>query len=294
MQDILQNLPNEKKNSRAWIGLVILLVYFGLYVGFNILATSLVEIDDSVFLNQDPISLLVTQAVSQIIMFIVVAILITYLLLKFDFKYFFPRVDSKEILFTVMIAIGSMFVISAIGEWNMSLDFGNSDFAKWARKSEDQLKVVTEHLTNFQSVQHFLMAFLAVAIIPAISEELVFRGLIQNLFTRVLRNHHLSIWVTGLIFAAIHLQFFGLAPRMLLGVLFGYLYQWSGKLTTAIIGHLVNNGVALILLYLAQSDLISITEEQMEQSAPWPAVLLFGIITAFLLSRYHKLYNTHA
>ena len=294
MQDILQNLPDEKKNTRAWIGLIILLVYFGLYVGFNILASTLVEIDDSVFLNQDPISLLMTQAISQVIMFIVVAILITYLLLKFDFKYFFPRVDGKEVLFTVFIAVGSMFVISAIGEWNMSLDFGDSDFGKWARKSEDQLKVVTEHLTNFQSIQHFLLAFLAVAIIPAVAEELVFRGLIQSLFTRVLKNHHVSIWLTGLIFAAIHLQFFGFAPRMLLGVLFGYLYQWSGKLTTAMIGHLVNNGLALILLYLAQSDLISLTEEQMEQSAPWPAVVIFGVITAFLLHRYHKNYQSNA
>lgn len=294
MQDILQHLPVEKQNSRAWIGLVILLGYFSLYAGFNVLASTLVEIDDSVFLNQDPISLLVTQAVSQVVMFIVVAILITYLLLKFDFKYFFPPVNSKEILFSISIAIGSMFIISAVGEWNMNLDFGDSDFSKWARKSEDQLKVVTEHLTNFQSIGHFLLAFLAVAIIPAIAEELVFRGLIQSLFTRVLKNHHISIWLTGFIFAAIHFQFFGLAPRMLLGVLFGYLYHWSGKLTTAMIGHLVNNGLALILLLLAQKDLISLTEEQMEQSAPWPAVVVFGIITAFLFQRFYKLYHTDA
>lgn len=294
MQDILQHLPVEKQNSRAWIGLVILLGYFSLYAGFNVLASTLVEIDDSVFLNQDPISLLVNQAVSQVVMFIVVAILITYLLLKFDFKYFFPPVNSKEILFSISIAIGSMFIISAVGEWNMNLDFGDSDFSKWARKSEDQLKVVTEHLTNFQSIGHFLLAFLAVAIIPAIAEELVFRGLIQSLFTRVLKNHHISIWLTGFIFAAIHFQFFGLAPRMLLGVLFGYLYHWSGKLTTAMIGHLVNNGLALILLLLAQKDLISLTEEQMEQSAPWPAVVVFGIITAFLFQRFYKLYHTDA
>lgn len=294
MQDILQHLPDEKQNSRAWVGLIILLGYFSLYAAFNILASTLVEIDDSVFLNQDPISLLVTQAISQVVMFIVVAILITYLLLKFDFKYFFLKVSGVEVLFPVAIAIGSMFVISAVGEWNMSLDFGDSDFAKWARKSENQLKVITEHLTNFQSTQHFLLAFLAVAIIPAIAEELVFRGLIQSLFTRVLKNHHIAIWLTGLIFATIHFQFFGFAPRMLLGVLFGYLYHWSGNLTTAMIGHLVNNGLALILLLLAQQDFIHITEEQMEQSAPWPVVLIFGIFTAFLLNRFYKLYQPDA
>lgn len=294
MQDILQNLPQEKQNNRAWIGLAILIGYFSIYTAFNIIASSLVEIDDSVFLSQDPISLLITQAVIQVLMFIVVAILITYLILKFDFKYFFPGVSAKEVLLTTGIAISSMVIISAVGEWNMNLEFGESEFAQWARKSEDQLKVITEHITNFQSIQHFLMAFLAVAIIPAIAEELVFRGLIQSLFTKVLKNHHISIWLTGLIFAAIHLQFFGLAPRMLLGVLFGYLYHWSGKLSTAIIGHLINNGLAIVLLYLTQQDVISISPEQMEESAPWPAVLIFGIAAAFLLSRFYKYYQTDA
>ena len=294
MQDILQYLPQNKQNSRAWIGLIILVSYFLLYVAFNVAASSMIEIDENVILNQNPISLLVSQAVSQVIMFIVIAILITYLLLKFDFKHFFPGVSGKEVLMLFGIAVGSMVLISAVGEWNMKLDFGDSDFAQWARKSEDQLKVITEHLTTFQSTQHFLLAFLAVAIIPAIAEELIFRGLMQSLFTRVLKNHHIAIWLTGFIFAAIHLQFFGLAPRMLLGVLFGYLYHWSGKLTTAIIGHLINNGLALVLLLLAQHKVLDVSPEQMEQSAPWPAVVFFGILTVFLLSRFHKLYQSNA
>jgi len=294
MQDILQYLPSEKQKTRAWIGLIILLGYFLGYVILNVAASSLVEIDDSLILSQDPVSLLISQGVSQILMFIVIAILITYLLLKFDFKYFFPAVDGKEILMTLGIAIGSMVIISAIGEWNMNLDFGESDFAQWARKSEDQLKAITEHITTFQSTQHFLLAILAVAIIPAIAEELVFRGLIQNLFIKVLKNPHVSIWLTGFIFSAIHLQFFGFAPRMLLGVLFGYLYHWSGKLSIAMIGHLINNGLAVILLYLAQKDMIDVSLEQMEQSAPWPAVLLFGLLTIFLLFRFHKQYQADA
>lgn len=294
MQNILQNLAPEKQYTKAWIGLFILLTYFVIYVAFNIAATSLVEIDSQIILNQNPTTLLIQQGITQFIMFIVVAILITYFLIKFDIKYFFQGVDGIEVLLTIAISIGSMVLISAVGEWNLNLDFGSSDFAKWARKSEDQLKVITEHITNFQSTYHFALAILAVAIIPAISEELIFRGLIQNFMIKVFKNPHVSIWLTGFIFAAIHLQFFGLAPRMLLGVLFGYLYHWSGKLTLAMLGHFINNGLALALLFLSQREVIAISSEQMEQSAPWPVVLIFGVITSYLLLKFYQRYRHHA
>jgi len=181
-----------------------------------------------------------------------------------------------------------MVVNSAIGEWNMNLDFGSSDFAEWAKMSEEQLKVLTEHLTNFTSTTHFVLAIVVVAIIPAIGEELLFRGLIQNMFSKAFGNHHVAIWVTGFIFAAIHMQFFGVMPRMFLGVLFGYLYHWSGNLSIAMIGHLANNGLALIALYLAQKDVVEVSPEQMEQSAPWPAVLLFDVLSFVLIRMFYK------
>ena len=294
MQDILQNLPESKRTSRAWIGISILITYLLIFTLINVLASTVVEVDDQFLLSQNPISLLITQAVSQFFMFIVVGILISFLLLKFDIKDFFNRTPWIIVGYCVAIAFGSMVVISAIGEWNMNLDFGDSDFALWAKKSEEQLKILTEHITNFQSLTHFLLAIFAVAIIPAIGEELIFRGLIQSLFVRVLKNHHVAIWLTGFIFAAIHLQFFGLAPRMLLGVVFGYMYHWSGKLSTAMIGHLVNNGLALLFLYVAQSGVVDISTEQLDEAAPWPMVLISLIVTAFLLFKFQKQVRTDA
>ena len=294
MQDILQNLPESKRTSRAWIGISILITYLLIFTLINVLASTVVKVDDQFLLSQNPISLLISQAVSQFFMFIVVGILISFLLLKFDIKDFFNRTPWIIVGYCVAIAFGSMVVISAIGEWNMNLDFGDSDFALWAKKSEEQLKILTEHITNFQSLTHFLLAIFAVAIIPAIGEELIFRGLIQSLFVRVLKNHHVAIWLTGFIFAAIHLQFFGLAPRMLLGVVFGYMYHWSGKLSTAMIGHLVNNGLALLFLYVAQSGVVDISTEQLDEAAPWPMVLISLIVTAFLLFKFQKQVRTDA
>lgn len=284
MQDILRNNPEDKHQSRAWaygLGLTA-------YISLVMILGNDGEVDTDMILGIDPIFLLGAQGVAAILMFIGVPALFNGIALKIPLKEYFPGISLSTIGLTVLISISCMVVNSAIGEFNMNLDFGSSDFAGWAKQSEEQLKVLTEHLTNFTSPTHFILAFIVVAIIPAIGEELLFRGLIQNMFSKAFNNPHIAIWLTGFIFAAIHMQFFGVMPRMFLGVLFGYLYHWSGKLSVAMIGHLVNNGLALIALYLAQKDIVQVSPEQMEEAAPWPAVLIFAVISFFLLKTFYK------
>lgn len=289
MQDILRKFAEEKRRRVAVISGIALTAI----ISFIMLLGADGTMDPSIILNFDPIFMLALQAAQSIFLFFGIPLLFVLVILRVSFKDFFPLLNWQELLYTFLIAICGMVVISAIGEWNMNLDFGDSAFAKWARASEDFLKVVTEHLTTFSSFGHFLLAFVVIAIIPGIGEELLFRGLIQSNFKTALGSHHAAIWITGFIFAAIHLQFFGLAPRMLLGVLFGYLYHWSGKLSVAMLAHTVNNGVAVILLYLVQSGKIEMTEAQMDASAPWPAVLIFGALGTFLLVSFKKNVSIH-
>ncbi|MEO9482498.1 MAG: CPBP family intramembrane glutamic endopeptidase [Ekhidna sp.] len=285
MQDILRNNPEDKQQTWAWAFGLGLTAYISIVM---MLGNSGEDVDTDMILGMNPIFLLAAQGVIATLMFIAVPALFNGIALKIPFSEYFPKVSLSTAGLTLLICISFMVVNSAIGEWNMNLDFGSSDFAKWAKGSEEQLKVLTEHLTNFTSPTHFILAIVVIAIIPAIGEEFLFRGLIQNLFSKAFSNHHVAIWVTGFIFAAIHMQFFGVMPRMFLGVLFGYLYHWSGKLTVAMIGHLVNNGLALIALYMAQKDVVEVSPEQMEQAAPWPAVLVFAVITFFLLRMFYK------
>ncbi|MEO9872905.1 lysostaphin resistance A-like protein [Ekhidna sp.] len=285
MQEILRNNPEDKHRARAWAFGLGLSAYISIVM---ILGSGGSEVDTDAILRLDPIFLLAIQGIVATLMFIGVSALFIGIALKIPFSEFFPKVSLSTVVMVILISISFMVVNSAIGEWNMNLDFGDSEFANWAQQSEEQLKVLTEHLTNFTSTTHFILAFVVVAIIPAIGEELLFRGLIQNFFSKAFANHHVAIWITGFLFAAIHMQFFGVMPRMFLGVLFGYLYHWSGKLTVAMIGHLVNNGLALIALYLANSGTIEVSPEEIEQSAPWPAVLVFVVISFFLIRSFYK------
>ena len=120
-----------------------------------------------------------------------------------------------------------------------------------------------------------------VAIIPGIGEEFVFRGLIQNHIFGISKNIHIAIWVSAFLFSLFHMQFYGIIPRMLLGVLFGYLYYFSGNIIYPMVAHFFNNGFTLVMLYLFQHNIVEYNIDDSEV-LPWPQVIFFTALTLVL------------
>ena len=91
------------------------------------------------------------------------------------------------------------------------------------------------------------------ALLPAFAEELTFRGTLQQIMANGERQKakvHIAIWVTAILFSAIHMQFLGFIPRMLMGALFGYMFVWTGTLWIPILMHFTNNAFAISAYYL--------------------------------------------
>lgn len=165
---------------------------------------------------------------------------------------------------------------------NMHLPGFLADFERWAKAKEEALKELTVYLTRFGSPGEFILGLLVFGLIPAVGEELVFRGVVQKQFIRWFRNPHAGIWVTALIFGAIHLQFYGMLPRTLLGALLGYLYWWSGNIWVPILGHFINNGFTVLMMYLLQRKVIDFDLDTTD-AMPWPSVLFSLAASAALL-----------
>ncbi len=153
---------------------------------------------------------------------------------------------------TPFIVIGFMPIDSWIIDWNQSISLPESfkGIETWAKDSEMRMETLTKYLTSFQNFSEFLAAILVMAVIHAVGEELLFRGILQNKLQLLTKNYHIAIWITAFIFSTIHFQFYGFVPRLLLGALFGYLYVWSGNLAIPILAHFVNNGFTLVLIYV--------------------------------------------
>jgi membrane protease YdiL (CAAX protease family) len=194
----------------------------------------------------------------------------------------------------LIVAIGLCFLvaISPLVEWNMNFQFPDflQGFGEWARSQEDKLAKMTAFLTDFETPEKFLLAFVVIAILPGIGEELVFRGLIQNELWRGGKNIHVAIWLSAFLFSAIHMQFFGFVPRLLLGALFGYLYYWSGNLMVPMFAHFFHNGFTVTMLYLFNIGSIDIDIDS-EESAPVTLVALCAVLTFTLLYFFKKQYS---
>jgi membrane protease YdiL (CAAX protease family) len=194
---------------------------------------------------------------------------------------------------TALITVALVFVFTGVNsifiEWNQNIKFPDG-IEQPLKDLEEMLRKQTEFLTKFDSIGQLILAVVVVSILPGIGEELVFRGIIQREFYRATRNIHVSIWVSAAIFSAIHIQFYGFVPRMLLGALFGYLYYWSGSLTMSMLAHLFNNGMMVVALYFYQQGALDIDVESTE-AAPWPIVAMSTAATGLLGFLFWKFYR---
>ncbi len=298
---------NQDIKVSPWLLMLVLTVYTiaGLF-GFAVLSQLLmlpffnfdVELMQEVFTYpaehpESRIPLLISQGLTSIGAFFVTPYLFLRTFLKVPLQSFFtiPKPIAQPIIMTAIITFSFMVVNSVVVEWNQNIELPSfmSWFESQAKSKEVQLQQLTEYLTNFDGLWQFIVGLIVIALIPAIGEEFLFRGLLQNLFQKGFGNPHMAIWLTAMLFGAFHFQFYGAFPRMLLGVLFGYLYFWSGHLSLAMIGHFINNGFTLVTLYFNSQIDYNITVEP--ELPPTSLLVLFSVICAALLIVFRKYFQ---
>ncbi|MBR5328058.1 MAG: CPBP family intramembrane metalloprotease [Paludibacteraceae bacterium] len=192
-----------------------------------------------------------------IALFLVPSLLVAYLVSKSPIKWL--KLDTRPELKSALWAIGIMLValpaINLLAHLNqqMVLPTWLSGVEEWMKSKEAEAEWLTKQFMSATTIGGLLVNLFLMAVLPALSEEITFRGVLQRLLSpkNSSLNSHLSIWLTAIIFSAIHMQFYGFIPRMLLGALFGYMFVWTGSLWVPMLMHFVNNGMAVLLYYIA-------------------------------------------
>ncbi|GAB3935008.1 CPBP family intramembrane glutamic endopeptidase [Larkinella terrae] len=188
-----------------------------------------------------------------------------------------------------LLTITFMPLNGLIIEWNQNIDLPDSfaGLEEWMKQKEDQMAGLTNFLTNFTSPIELVMALIVIGLIPGIGEEVLFRGMLQRKLAQWTGNVHVAIWLSALIFSAIHVQFYGFVPRALLGALFGYLYLWSGNIWVPILAHAVNNSFTVLMVWLFHRRMISVDIENTE-SVPLTGALISLLLTIGFLAFFRK------
>lgn len=274
-------------------------VFIGPLIGFGISAlfyegNLLAELQSS---KPDPaifLPVMVTQGITSLLGLIIIPAIYVSKIEHKSLKPFFKQESDLLKTCALIVAIGLCFLVamSPVVEWNMHFQFPEflQEFGTWARAQEDKLTEMTKLLTSFSTPGEFILGLLVIALLPGIGEELVFRGLIQNELYRGSKNIHAAIWTSAILFSAIHMQFFGFVPRMLLGALFGYLYHWSGNLAVPMIAHFFHNGFTLTMIYLYNIGTVEVNIDS-EESAPLTLVGLCMVFTFTLMYFFKKHYK---
>ena len=200
-----------------------------------------------------------------------------------------PTGQSIVLVFVLIFVINPF--INFTGEINSGMHFPEwlSGVETWMRNAEDTAEKLTKAFLKVESAGGYLFNLFMIAVLPAIGEELLFRGVIQKLFTQMTRNHHWGIWLSAALFSALHLQFYGFIPRMLLGGMFGYLLVWSGSLWLPVIAHFINNAAAVTLLYLIDTGAVSPRIEEFGTGAgEWYIALISFAVGLYLFFALRK------
>jgi abortive infection protein len=181
-----------------------------------------------------------------------------------------------SILGVVVCMVVAIPFMNYIIDWNeaMHLPKALAGVESWMRESEKAAQAITDQILDMQSVGELLIVLLIVGVLAGVGEELTFRGILQRLILDKCRNRHIAIWTAAFIFSAIHFQFYGFIPRLLLGAFFGYLLIGSGNLWLPIIAHFLNNAMTTLYTYFSKDNLFLTSYETIgtaDSSTVWMA-----------------------
>ncbi len=195
----------------------------------------------------------ILQLFSSVGLFVIPPIVYAVIVSKTAFQKLSLSTTSNGInyLLILLLMVVSMPFLSWLIEANetMALPRFLSGIEEWMRDAENQAGMLTKAFLKYDGLGSLFYVLIIVAIVPAVGEELLFRGVLQKIFIKWFNNPHLGIWVTAFAFSALHMQFFGFFPRMLLGLVFGYAFFWSKSLWLPIVGHFINNGTVVFASY---------------------------------------------
>lgn len=295
---MFQSSPHKPENSPFVQMLFLMLFAIGGLIVFAIIGMVLVLLTSgfdglraAALGNPSHISALKILVVAQQIgLFLAPAILLAVIeRKKLTNFYGFNAPKVNWLLLIAVLSICWMPIMGLSMEWNQKMVFPEflKGIEKWMRTMEDSAAKTTEAILKMNNVGDLLVNLLVIAVTPAICEELIFRGAVQRTIFRIKSNPHVAIWLSAAIFSAIHFQFYGFLPRLLLGAAFGYVYYFTGSIWYAVFAHFLNNAFAVCVAYYLQMNNQPYTNAE-DIDMPWYGYIISAILTLALFSLVRK------
>ena len=244
----------EGKNRLVQILFLLLFVVAGTIVfsALGMLVAYAVYHTNSMYEASDPAGYIrLVQAFNSVGMFLVPALMFAYAHDKHWLDYNWGNRKPHYLLVnvTLLLSIVILPVVALLLQWNQSIELPQSlaGLQKWMDDMDEKADAMLKMLTVRNTYGTLAINILALALLPALCEEFMFHGTVQTFLMKWWNKPHLAVWVTAVIFSAIHLQFSGFFPRLMLGAYLGYLFYWSRSLWLPVLAHFLHNALTLLV-----------------------------------------------
>ncbi len=200
-------------------------------------------------------------------------------------------IKLKSIPHWFNLLMGSLFLLLAFPLVQLSYWLNQQlPLPDWITQMENKANELINAITLMDSPQELLLNLFVIAVIPAIGEELVFRGIIQQKLQESIRLDWIAIWLTAILFSAFHFQFAGFLPRLILGAGLGYIFYWTNSLWVPIVAHAFVNGSQIVGKYYLDGEIEDVAlEENLQTFGP-----TFVIATLVCIGIGYTLIKTNA
>jgi uncharacterized protein len=229
----------------------------------------------------------------EISIFIIPALVIFFLMKQPHQKYLidFQIPEPKDIILVIILAICILPLTGYTGQLNSEMHFPGwlKEVENWMKAKEDNAARLVDLLIPSDTFGIMIFNVFMLAVVPAIGEEFIFRGVFQKTLCKLFKSGHPAIWITAFAFSALHFQFFGFIPRFILGLVFGYLFYWSGTIWLPVISHFVNNAIPVSGAYFQEwnSSVTGFGMVKWQQNLILPfSIIIIIVILQYFRSRY--------
>jgi uncharacterized protein len=222
------------------------------------------------------------QVINEVLGYFVPAVFVAFMLNRRPMQLlgFSTAIKARQIGLVVLIVAAALMVGNALSNFNHWIPIPADWKLKFDQKEADYA-LQAKAILGLKNFGDYLVAIFVMAFIPAVCEETLFRGGLQNLLARSTNRPWLAVILVSLLFSAAHDSFYGFLFRFFLGAVLGLIYQYSGRLWLAILAHFLNNALTVTVYYIYTRQGKSVDEAMNSTNTSWWTIFILPVLIIF-------------
>ena len=290
------DVQSPRYNPWSQFSILLLLCGFGIILGSlssYLIATAVLhvpskDIGEALLNSTNPNLSRVIQFVNTFFIMALPSIALAKIMNKKLFEYigFNSAISGKQVFLIVAIIFMGLYVSDLMGLINQLIPIPKNMAAEF-KQLEDEYTKEMMAIANMKSVQDYLISLIMIALLPALFEEMLFRGALQPIMIKISKNAFAGIFLTSFLFSAIHGSYYGFLPRLALGLMIGYVFYFSKNLWLSAITHFLYNAFLVSMMY-SLSRRGQLTTEAMNDINTPISYGLLALVSIFVIFNYFK------